>query len=95
VVCLLESINWGFLILKGGGHMTLDFNDVYFGIVEQLGQAGVSVPEMNQLLIHQLTSLTREDWYEMRDGFSRSELVDIIVRLVDEIGNLQRELNRG
>ncbi len=75
--------------------MTLDFNDVYFGIVEQLGQAGVSGPEMNQLLIHQLTFLTREDWYEMRDGFSRAELVDIIVRLVDEIGNLQRELNRG
>ena len=72
--------------------MTLDFNDVYFGIVDQLGQAGVSTPEMNQLLIHQLTSLTREDWFEMRDGFSRSELVDIIVRLVDEIGNLQRSL---
>ena len=73
--------------------MTLDFNDVYFGLVEQLGHAGVSAPEMNQLLIHQLTSLTREDWYEMRDGFSRSELVDSIVRLVDEIGNLKRKLN--
>jgi hypothetical protein len=75
--------------------MTLDFNDVYFGIVEQLGQAGVSAPEMNQLLIHQLTSLTPEDWYEMREGFSKSELVDIIVRLVDEIGNLQREKKGG
>jgi hypothetical protein len=75
--------------------MTLDFNDVYFGIVEQLGQAGISAPEMNQMLVHQLTSLTREDWYEMRDGFSKSELVDIIVRLVDEICNLQRERNGG
>jgi len=75
--------------------MTLDFNDVYFGIVEQLGQSGVSAPEMNQLLVHQLASLTREDWYEMRDGFSKSELLDIIVRLVDEIGNLQRERNGG
>jgi hypothetical protein len=84
-----------FLSSKGGGHMTLDFNDVYFGIVDKLGQAGVSAPEMNQLLIHQLTSLTQEDWYEMRDGFSKSELVDIIVRLVNEIGNLQRERRGG
>jgi hypothetical protein len=75
--------------------MTLDFNDVYFRIVERLGQAGVSAPEMNQMLIHQLTFLTREDWYEMRDDFSKSELVDIIVRLVDEIGNLERERNGG
>lgn len=70
--------------------MRLNFDDIYFGIVEQLGQTGVSTPEMNQLLIHQLTSLTQEDWYEMRDSFSKSELVDIILRLVDEIGNLQR-----
>ena len=75
--------------------MTLDFNDVYFGIVEQLGRAGVSATEMNQLLVHQLTALTREDWYEMRDGFSKAELVEIIVRLVDEIGKLQRGLNGG
>ena len=75
--------------------MTLDFNDVYFGIVDQLGQAGVSTPELNQLLIHQLTSLTWEDWHEMRDNFSKTELVDIIVRMVDEIVNLQRERNGG
>ena len=71
--------------------MTLNFDDIYFGIVEHLGQTGVSTPEMNQLLIHQLTSLTQKDWYDMRDSFSRTELVDIILRLVDEIGNLQRE----
>jgi hypothetical protein len=75
--------------------MILSFDDIYFGIVEQLGQRGVSTPEMNQLLIHQLTSLTQEDWYEMRDSLSRSELVDIILRLVDEIGNLQRERYGG
>ena len=75
--------------------MTLNFDDVYFGIVEQLAHTGVSAPEMNQLLIHQLASLTREDWYEMRDSFSKSELVDIIVRLVDEIGNLKRERHGG
>jgi hypothetical protein len=50
---------------------------------------------MNQLLIHQLASLTREDWYRMRDDFSKTELLDIIVRLVDEIGNLKRERNGG
>ena len=75
--------------------MALNIDDIYFGIKEQLGEAGVSAQQMNQLLIYQLASLSKRDWFDMRDVFTKEELVEIIVRLLDEIGNLKEELEGG
>ena len=75
--------------------MALNFDNIYFGIKEQLAETGVSTQEMNQLLIHQLYSLSKRDWFDMIDIFTKDELVDIIVRLLDEIGNLKKEQEGG
>lgn len=75
--------------------MALNFDNGYFRIKEQLSKPSVSTQEMNQLLIHQLASLTKRDWFDMQDIFTKEELVDIIVRLLYEIRNLKEEQEGG
>ncbi len=69
--------------------MGLDLDSPYFGIKEQLNKAREPHKETNELLIKQLLSLSNQEWFDLRDDFTREELLGIIVKLLSEIRHLK------
>ena len=69
--------------------MGLDLDSPYFGIKDQLNKAKKPNKETSELLIHQLLSLSNQEWFDLRDDFTREELLGIIVKLLSEIRHLK------
>ena len=69
--------------------MGLDLDSPYFGIKDQLNKAKEPNKETSELLIHQLLSLSNQEWFDLRDDFTREELLGIIVKLLSEIRHLK------
>ena len=65
--------------------MGLDLNSPYFGIKNHLSEAKEPDKQKNELLINQLLSLSNQDWFDLRDDFTKEELLGIIVKLLSEI----------
>lgn len=69
--------------------MGLDLDSPYFGIKDRLSKAKEPNKEKNELLINQLLSLSNQDWFDLRDDFTKEELLGIIVKLLSEIRELK------
>ena len=65
--------------------MGLDLNSPYFGIKDRLSEAKEPDQQKNELLINQLLSLSNQVWFDLRDDFTKEELLGIIVKLLSEI----------
>jgi hypothetical protein len=73
--------------------MGLDLDSPYFGIKDHLIKAKGPSKETNELLINQLLSLSNQEWFDLKDDFTREELLGIIVRLLGEIRHLKGVLH--
>jgi hypothetical protein len=69
--------------------MGLDLDSPYFGIKDRLKETKEPSKETNEMLINQLLSLSNQDWFELRDDFTREELLGIIVKLLGVIRDLK------
>ncbi len=69
--------------------MGLDLDSPYFGIKDHLIKTKEPNKETNELLINQLLSLSNQEWFDLKDDFTREELLGIIVRLLSEIRHLK------
>ena len=73
--------------------MGLDLDSPYFGIKDHLNKAKEPNKETSELLINQLLSLSNQEWFDLRDDFTREELLGIIVKLLSEIRHLKGVLH--
>lgn len=69
--------------------MGLDLDSPYFGIKDHLIKAKGPNKETNELLINQPLSRSNKEWFDLKDDFTREDLLGIIVRLLTEIRHLK------
>jgi hypothetical protein len=69
--------------------MGLDLDSPCFGIKDHLKDADKSNKDAKDLLIDQLLSLSNQEWFDLRDDFTKNELLGIIVKLLNEIRDLK------
>ena len=68
--------------------MGLDYEDFYFGI-----KKGLESDETNEEFIEQLLVYSKEDWLDWKEDMTKEELIDVIVRLTDEVKILRQAAN--
>ena len=75
--------------------MSIDFDHAYFGIKEQLEHVEASSRELNRVLISQLLGLSKRDWLDMLEKFTKEEMLDIILRLLCEIKDFREDTEQS
>ena len=70
--------------------MSIDYENSYFGI-----KKGLESDEDNDELIEQLLVYSTEDWLDWKSDLTKEELIDVIVKLTDEVKKLKNIANGG
>ncbi len=70
--------------------MGIDYENFYFGITKSLDS-----DEDNDEFIEQLLVYSKEDWLDWKQDMTKEELIDVIVKLTDEVKKLKNIANGG
>ena len=70
--------------------MGVDYENSYFGI-----KKGLESDEDNDEFIEQLSVYSKEDWLDWKQDMTKEELIDVIVKLTDEVKKLKNIANGG
>ena len=70
--------------------MGIDYENSYFGIKKALES-----DEDNDEFIEQLLVYSTEDWLDWKSDMTKEELIDVIVKLTDEVKKLKNIANGG
>jgi hypothetical protein len=70
--------------------MGIDYKNSYFGI-----KKSIDSDEDNDEFIEQLSVYSKEDWLDWKQDMTKEELIDVIVKLTDEVKKLKNIANGG
>jgi hypothetical protein len=70
--------------------MGIDYENSYFGI-----KKSIDSDEDNDEFIEQLSVYSKEDWLDWKQDMTKEELIDVIVKLTDEVKKLKNIANGG
>ena len=70
--------------------MGIDYENSFFGI-----KKGLDSDEDNEEFIEQLLVYSKEDWLDWKPDMTKEELIDVIVKLTDEVKKLKNVANGG
>jgi len=70
--------------------MGIDYENSFFGI-----KKGLDSDEDNEEFIEQLLVYSKEDWLDWTPDMTKEELIDVIVKLTDEVKKLKNVANGG
>ena len=70
--------------------MGIDYENSFFGI-----KKGLDSDEDNEEFIEQLLVYSKEDWLDWKSDMTKEELIDVIVKLTDEVKKLKNVANGG
>ena len=70
--------------------MGIDYENSFFGI-----KKGLDSNEDDEEFIEQLLVYSKEDWLDWKPDMTKEELIDVIVKLTDEVKKLKNVANGG